>query len=166
MHLDEIILNQAFSIFNRVPGGPLQEVISHDPHVEGARVLLVSPQTTDEGVALANGVQWLRVDLVSRVILQNHTRSPLQSFPQLVHGHARVIDREVDRFPMGNRHRNPDTGSGDLDVLGVHIAQHDLLGLVDHLPFLMGVAVVLKDIDLRQEVEGQRIVLLDRKSVV
>src|SRR3546814_16740541 len=64
-------------------------------------------------------------------------------------GRQLILHLDVDRFRMADEDGNADAGRGDLDL-----RIEDLLGLDDHLPFLLGRSVVEEFVDLRDDVEG------------
>src|SRR3546814_20655366 len=64
-------------------------------------------------------------------------------------GRQFILHLDVDRLAMPDEHGHADAGRGDLD-LGIE----DLIGLDDHLPFLLGRSIVSEFVDVRDYVEG------------
>ena len=105
------------------------------------------------------------VDVVLDVVHEHQPGEVGEAVEHLVTG-AGLLEFDVDGLAVpvidGDAHR----GRGDLEGLIVQ----DLLGLLDHLPFLFGVAVVEEDVDVGEHIErdgvGELLGCLARDAVL
>ena len=128
--------------------------------MEESWVFGIWPNAANENIFAANGVHRLRIHLFAWVVLNNDTRGMRQCLANIIGSCLVVFDFEVHFFRVGNWYRNSNTGCGYFDGIAVHIPSHDLLGFVDHFPFFMAIAIRFENIDLRQGIEGDRIMFL------
>eukprot|EP00425_Heterocapsa_triquetra_P003536 CAMPEP_0195061418 /NCGR_PEP_ID=MMETSP0448-20130528/8355_1 /TAXON_ID=66468 /ORGANISM="Heterocapsa triquestra, Strain CCMP 448" /LENGTH=200 /DNA_ID=CAMNT_0040091979 /DNA_START=305 /DNA_END=903 /DNA_ORIENTATION=+ len=129
-----------------------QELVARDEELDAVlaedKALADAP---DLHVVLTSGVQGHGVLQVGGVIHHLHTHRALQQLPGLLRG-ARQLGLDGDGLGVRAERRHAHGRAGDLHVIR---QAEDLLQLPSHLHLLLGVAVRLEHVDLRDHVEGQ-----------
>ena len=141
--------------------GALAEVVADDPQRQATTVGdgLVPAYPTDEDLVAAGGVDRERIDVVGRVVLDDHPGHGREQLARPL-GRDRIAGLDVDRLGVARHDRHPDGGARDPQVRQVE----DLAALRDDLPLLLGVAVVEEYVDLGQRVERDRVRVDARRS--
>ena len=130
------------------------DLVTRYPEVDGFRVVKILADTADVAVIFFRREQRHRIFHFSRIILDLGTRESIDGFADGIN--CQFIGRfDIDRFGMAAEDRDADRRSRNGD--GV-IVEH-LVRFVDHLHFFFGVIFFYEFIDLRNEVEGDGIML-------
>ncbi len=117
------------TVFSAAPLRRLSDTIQkREPVVDG----LVLADAADEGRVVADAFDRRHVAAGLALVDHQHARRLAQDLPRIGRG-DRVLELDIDRLGMADKHRHAHAGRRDLDL-----RIEDLLGLDHHLPFLLG----------------------------
>ncbi len=139
---------EQFGDLHGVERRALAQVVGDDPEVQAVLDGRILPDAADIGGVFAHALDRGDVPAGLALVDDEHARGLPQDLAGLLLVEE-VLGLDVHRLGMADEDRHPNAGRGDLDR-GVH----DLLGLGDHLPFLLGRAVLHEDVDMGNDVEG------------
>src|SRR5690554_1596749 len=145
-------LRQQLRDLKRVQRGAFANLIAHDPQVQSALDGRIFPDAAHEYLVLARRVQRHRIALRLGLVHHGDARRRGQKLPRPLGRQGRA-GLHVDAFRVAAQHRHPHRRRADADrVVVPHFA-----GFPHHFPLFFGVAVVVEDVHLRDDVEQNRV---------
>src|SRR5262252_185830 len=115
LRLNELATDQALGDLDRVQRRPLTQVVRNNPHHQPVFDRRILADAADIGRVLAGA--FVGRDVAARLALVDHEAAwrAAQDLARFVR-RDRLLELDVDRFRMSDKHRHAHAGGGELDL--------------------------------------------------